>query len=82
MIDRRAFLAAGGAAAVVPWLPGWAQPVAAGLPTVSGADIRLLSNSKAQVIVAAPRADTTITAEQEAVLATMRQALLLDTLEK
>ena len=40
-MDRRAFLAVGGAAAVVPWLPGWAQPVASGLPTVSGADIRL-----------------------------------------
>lgn len=41
MIDRRTFLAAGGMAALVPWLPAWAQPVSAGLPTVSGDDIRL-----------------------------------------
>ena len=40
-IGRRSLLAAGGAAALVPWLPAWAQPIASGLPTVGGADIRL-----------------------------------------
>ncbi len=40
-IDRRQLLFAGGAAALVPWLPAWAQPVSSGLPTVSGADIHL-----------------------------------------
>jgi CopA family copper-resistance protein len=40
-LDRRGFLAAGGAIAVTPWLPAWAQPVSAGLPTVSGPDIQL-----------------------------------------
>ncbi|WP_227339823.1 copper resistance system multicopper oxidase [Sphingopyxis sp. P8] len=41
MIDRRALLAVGGAAALAPWLPLWARPVSSGLPTVSGTDIRL-----------------------------------------
>ncbi|MDK2762140.1 MAG: copper resistance system multicopper oxidase [Sphingopyxis sp.] len=41
MIDRRGLLFAGGAAALVPWLPAWAQPVSSGLPTVSGTDIHL-----------------------------------------
>ncbi|WP_166940710.1 copper resistance system multicopper oxidase [Sphingopyxis panaciterrae] len=41
MIDRRSLLTAGGAAALVPWLPAWAQPISPGLPTVSGADIHL-----------------------------------------
>ena len=36
---RHAGLAAGSVA--VPWLPGWAQPVSAGLPTLSGSDIAL-----------------------------------------
>lgn len=40
-IDRRQLLLAGGAAALVPWLPAWAQPVSSGLPTVSGSDIHL-----------------------------------------
>ena len=40
-IGRRSLLAAGGAAALVPWLPAWAQPIASGLPTVGGTDIRL-----------------------------------------
>lgn len=40
-LDRRSLLFAGGAAALFPWLPAWAQPVSAGLPTVSGDDIRL-----------------------------------------
>ena len=40
-IDRRQLLFAGGAAALVPWLPAWAQPVSSGLPTVSGSDIHL-----------------------------------------
>jgi CopA family copper-resistance protein len=41
LIDRRSLLTAGGAAALIPWLPAWAQPVSSGLPTVSGADIHL-----------------------------------------
>ena len=41
MIARRNFLVAGVAAALTPWLPGWAQPISAGLPTMSGEDIRL-----------------------------------------
>ena len=41
MISRRRLIAAGGATALVPWLPGWAQPVSAGLPSVSGDDIHL-----------------------------------------
>lgn len=41
VIDRRSLLTAGGAAALVPWLPAWAQPISSGLPTVSGADIHL-----------------------------------------
>ncbi|WP_293645299.1 copper resistance system multicopper oxidase [Sphingopyxis sp. RIFCSPHIGHO2_12_FULL_65_19] len=40
-MDRRQLLFAGGAAALVPWLPAWAQPVSSGLPTVSGSDIHL-----------------------------------------
>ncbi len=36
---RHAGLGAG--AAMVPWLPAWAQPVSPGLPTVSGDDITL-----------------------------------------
>ncbi len=43
-----------------------------------GADIRLLSNATKGVIVAAPRADPSITPAQEAVLATMRESLTLD----
>lgn len=31
----------GGALALMPWLPAWAQPVSAGLPTLSGEDIHL-----------------------------------------
>ncbi|MBA3940696.1 MAG: copper resistance system multicopper oxidase [Sphingopyxis sp.] len=41
LIDRRSLLVAGGAAALMPWLPAWAQPVSAGVPTVSGDDIHL-----------------------------------------
>ncbi|ALJ12359.1 copper-binding protein [Sphingopyxis macrogoltabida] len=41
VIDRRSLLAAGGAAALVPWLPAWAQPISSGLPTVGGSDIHL-----------------------------------------
>ncbi|WP_411342322.1 copper resistance system multicopper oxidase [Sphingopyxis sp. J-6] len=41
VIDRRSLLAAGGAAALVPWLPAWAQPISSGLPTVDGSDIHL-----------------------------------------
>jgi len=41
MLDRRQLLFAGGAAALVPWLPAWAQPISSGLPTVGGEDIRL-----------------------------------------
>lgn len=40
-ISRRTLMTAGGAAALLPWLPAWAQPVSSGLPTVSGTDIRL-----------------------------------------
>ena len=48
-LDRRAILRgmgwAGGTAAFAAWMPGWAQPVSAGLtapiPTVSGTDITL-----------------------------------------
>src|SRR3546814_9015884 len=40
-IDRRSLLFAGGAAALVPLLPAWAQPISSGLPTVGGADLRL-----------------------------------------
>lgn len=47
-----------------------------------GADIRLMSNANKGVIVAAPVRDKTITEDQEAVLASMREALTLDTLEK
>ena len=42
-----------------------------------GADIRLMSNASKGVIVAAPRADPSITPAQEAVLATMRESLAL-----
>lgn len=45
-----------------------------------GADIRLLSNADRGVIVAAPRPDPSIGPEQEAVLATMREATALDVL--
>lgn len=41
-----------------------------------GADIRLVSNASKGVIVAAKRGDSTITPEQEAVLATMRRSLV------
>lgn len=41
VIGRRSLLAAGGAAALVPWLPAWAQPISSGLPTVVGSDIHL-----------------------------------------
>lgn len=41
VIDRRSLLAAGGAAALVPWLPAWAQPISSGRPTVGGSDIHL-----------------------------------------
>ncbi len=41
LLDRRSLLVAGGAAALAPWLPAWARPVSAGLPTVGGDDIRL-----------------------------------------
>ena len=47
-IDRRRFVSAalggGAAAAMIPWLPAWAQPVSEGvpaMPVVSGTDIRL-----------------------------------------
>lgn len=40
-----------------------------------GADIRLMSNASKGVIVAARVADSTVTAEQEAVLASMRSAI-------
>lgn len=41
MLTRRGLIVAGGAAGLAPWLPGWAQRVSAGLPVVSGDDIRL-----------------------------------------
>ena len=43
-LTRRTLLgraAGGGALLLHPWLPGWAQPVSAGLPTLSGEDITL-----------------------------------------
>ena len=44
-ISRRALLKGaaigGGALALQPWLPAWAQPVSAGLPTLTGEDIHL-----------------------------------------
>ena len=40
-----------------------------------GPDIRLLSNARRGTIVAAPGVDTSITPEQEAILAFMREAL-------
>ncbi len=43
-----------------------------------GADIRLMSNAGKGVIVAVPRADASITAEQEEILAFMRETLALD----
>jgi Sensors of blue-light using FAD len=46
-----------------------------------GADIRLMSNAQKGVIVAAPRPDPSVTPEQEVVLASMREALVLDTME-
>lgn len=45
ILDRRGFLRtaglAGGTAALAAWMPAWASPVSAGLPTVSGEDITL-----------------------------------------
>jgi Sensors of blue-light using FAD len=43
-----------------------------------GADIRLLSNADKGVIVALPGTDTSITDEQEEILAFMRETLALD----
>lgn len=40
-IGRRALITGGAVAALTPWLPLWAKPVSAGLPTVSGPDVRL-----------------------------------------
>jgi FtsP/CotA-like multicopper oxidase with cupredoxin domain len=44
-LDRRSLLKGaaigGGALVLQPWLPAWAQPVSAGLPTLSGEDIVL-----------------------------------------
>jgi hypothetical protein len=46
-----------------------------------GPDIRLLSNADRGTIVVAPRADPSITPEQEAVLGLMRKSIALDALE-
>jgi len=46
-----------------------------------GADIRLMSNAKKGVIVTGPRASEAVSPEQEAVLARMREAVVLDPLE-
>jgi len=43
-----------------------------------GSDIRLLSNATKRVIVAVPGADPSITDEQEAVLASMRDWLAVE----
>lgn len=44
-LNRRSLLKGaaigGGALALQPWLPAWAQPVSAGLPTLTGEDIHL-----------------------------------------
>jgi hypothetical protein len=56
----------------------WAM---AKVATDGGSDIRLLSNATKGVIVAAPGTDPSITTEQEAVLASMRESLTGDTLE-
>ncbi len=57
----------------------WAM---AKVATDGGSDIRLVSNASKGVIVATPRADPSITPEQETVLAFMRESIALDTLEK
>ena len=52
----------------------WAM---AKVATDGGSDIRLLSNATKGVIVAAPGTDSSVTPEQEAVLASMRDVIAL-----